>query len=126
MALTLIHSEFRALLESITSLDVYPVLLPKDACFPSLVYSMSAISRDIESNLKNTTISAHVFNVFVVARTFRECHTITQQLLNVLDQYRDDAFLLTLVEDGSDEYDTEQSLYIKNLTVTVRVKEDNI
>ncbi len=124
MALTLIHDQFKTLLDDITSLDSYPVYIPETVTtYPAICYSMESVARDTDSNQNGTTISAHVFNVYLVASSFSEAQTITQNLLNRLDQHSDASFLLVLVEDAADEYDADRAVFIKTLTVTVRLKE---
>lgn len=126
MAITLIHNQFKVLIDSITKLPSYPVYLPETATLPAVTYSMESVSRDIESNLRNTTVSAHVFNVNLVANTFSECHELAIELMNQLDQYTEGSegdFLLVLIEDATDSYDPDQQLFVKSLVVTVRVKE---
>lgn len=126
MPLTLIHNKFKALLDSLTSKSAHPVFIPIHVELPAYMYEMTSITRDIESNLKDTTISAHVFNVYVAAKSFSECQTLTQDLITGLDQYKDlnEGFLLTLVEDGADGYDNDLECFTKSLVISVRVKEE--
>lgn len=126
MAITLIHDQFKTLIDGITGIPSYPVYLPETSEMPAIVYSMESVSRDIESNLRNTTVSAHVFNVNLVATTFIESHQLAVNLLSQLDQYsdgNDGNFLLVLIEDATDSYDPDQQLFVKSLVVTVRIKE---
>ncbi len=123
MALTLFHSKFKAILDSLSGTQSYAVYIPESAGYPAIAYALTGLSRDIESNLANTTVSAHVYNVFIVDTTFTAVQTLTQNIINTLDQYRDADVLLTLIEDVQDDYDGDRDLFIKNLTVSVRVKE---
>ncbi|EDM66144.1 hypothetical protein PE36_00065 [Moritella sp. PE36] len=123
MALTLIHPQFKTLIDNLTNLDSYPVYIPETAKYPAICYSMESVARDVDSNQNGTTISAHVFNVYLVAHEFSEAQLLTQNLISTLDQYSDSSFLLTLVEDVADEYDPDKDVFIKILTVTVRLRE---
>lgn len=126
MALTLIHDKFKVLIDGITGGDAYPVFIPEEASFPAYMYSLETLSRDIESNLRDTTVSAHVFGVHVVDKTFAGCHDRTQKLLDGLDQYTEGSsgsLLLVLVEDAQDGFDPDLDAYTKTLVVSVRVKE---
>lgn len=126
MALTLVHEQFKNLIDSLTGESAYPVYIPENANLPAYMFSMESIARDIESNLKQSTISAHVFNVHIAAKSFTECFDLTQNLITGLDQHSDGPtgiFLLTLVEDGQDGYDPELEAFTISLVISVRVKE---
>ncbi len=124
MALTLAHTQLKGLLDTITGLPSYPVYIPDSvSTYPAICYSMESVARDIDSSQNHTTISAHVFNVYLVANTFSETQTLTQALIDKLDQHSDASFLLTLVEDVSDEYDANRDVFIKSMTITARIRE---
>lgn len=123
MALTLIHSEFKALIDEITGLDSDAVYIPESVPLPAMAYALDSISRDIQSNLRNSTISAHVFSVFIADTEFKTVQELAQSLIDSLDQYSDTHILLTLVTDCNDNYDASKEVFYKALTVTVRVRE---
>lgn len=123
MALKLTHTKLKGLLDATTGLRAYPIYIPETAQFPAIAYSMTGLSRDIQSNLSQTTISMATYAVHVAAPDFSATQALAQKLIDKLDQYADQEFLLVLIEDAADDFDPEHGLFIKTLSVTTRFKE---
>ncbi|ELF4876455.1 hypothetical protein CGH02_17020 [Vibrio parahaemolyticus] len=123
MALTLVHDKFKALLDTTTGGSAYPVYIPRHASYPAYAFAQDALSRDIDSRLRVTSISTHSFTVFVAHEEYAQCHAAAQALLNKLDQHSDSDFALVLVEDCQDGFDPDMMVYMKTLTITMKHKE---
>lgn len=123
MALTLIHNEFKALIDSITGMKAYPLFIPKKANLPAICFEQEDLSRNADSNLRLTSLVDHRFTVTVAASDFRTCHDKMQLLINSLDQYSSGNINLTLVESVADGYDPEFEIFAKTALVAVRYKE---
>lgn len=123
MALTLVHQEFIALLATATDIDSYPVYIPEDRPLPAMAYRLDSIARDIESNLRGTTVTAHVYNVTIAAKKFKALQAEVQKVIDTLDQYTGGKFLLTLVEDASDEYDPDFEVFMTTIQISIRTRE---
>lgn len=123
MALTLIHDKFKALLDETTGGSAYPVFIPRYARYPAYAFAQDALSRDLDSRLRITSLSTHSFTVFVADKEYAACHAAAQTLLNKLDQHSSETFAHVLVEDCQDGYDPDMQVYTKTLTITIRYKE---
>ncbi|CAH6913959.1 conserved hypothetical protein [Vibrio chagasii] len=123
MGLNLTHTKIKALLDGVTTISCYPVFVPVTATYPAIAYYMTGLARDIQSNLNETTISLSSYTILIASKSFSESQDLAQDIVNKLDQYADEDFLLILVEDAADEYDPEQGLFIKSLQITTRFKE---
>lgn len=122
--MNLAHSEFRALLANKSGLNPYPVYIPETASFPACMYILTGVVRDPESVMNGVSISSHQYNVVVANKSFTDLQNIVAKIINGLEQYSDEHFIIVVIEDVADGYDPELDTYTSIIEVSFKIREE--
>ena len=119
--------DFKNKIESITSLKVYPVIIPNKTKYPAIQLEMFGGGRDSDSSTTDTRIGNHRISITVCAADLTVCYEKEQLLKDALDGKPFDEgstkALIMYFENSVELHNYSQNLY--ELTIDFSIKKIN-
>lgn len=121
----MIQEDIKFLLENLSGVDVYPMVIPEEAELPAIMYKTSGYNRDNDSNLSESNIKEHSFRIYVISNSASTTYQISDIVKNGLENYRQGyinstRIFMIRVRNSIDYYNSTQNTY--EITIDINIK----
>ncbi len=122
----MIQEDLKTFLEVKSGVNVYPSILPSTAELSSIVYKQTGFNRNNDSALNSSDVRDYRFTIFVITKSARDMHTISENLIEELEGFSglmgETNVLITRIKNAVDLFNYSQNTHEKTINIEIKIR----